>query len=225
MRSPALILLCPLEAERAALVRSPAWRGLGSEIEVAVTGPGGTAVEAWFRNHARDRDRASPLVLVGVAGALVERVRPGEASFVGRVVAPDGRLLAEPSVPAAYGGTSWCVASVDVPVATPQAKEALAARSGAEIVDMESAAFAEGARRSGRPFAIIRGISDGREDTLPDGVETLVDRHGRTRVMAALTLLTRQPRALGPLRRLARQTGRSMDVAAGLVRLLRESCR
>ena len=224
MRSPALTLLCPLEAERTALVRSPSWRGLaarGSEIEVAVIGPGGAAVESWFREH----DLTNAVVLVGVAGGLVERARPGEASFVGRVVAPDGRLLAEPFVPSGFGGAPWCVVSVDAPVSTPPTKQALAVRSGAEIADMESAAFAEAARRRGRRFAIIRGISDGPHDTMPDGVETLVDRHGRTRVTAALALLARQPRALGPLRQLARQTGRSMDAAAGLVRLVLESFR
>lgn len=209
-----LTVLCPLAAERQALARSRRWRAAmadrsGADLTVAVVGPG-SAVASWI-----DRERpAGPLVLVGVAGGLTAGANVGAAGIVDRVVDPSGREVARPLAPAAWPGARWTVASADAAVSSPAAKAELARRSGASIVDMESAAFARAATARGLPFAIVRGVSDGADDALPDGVERLVDRDGQTRIGEAIRLIARHPTSLGALVTLGRRTQRAMDAAA-----------
>lgn len=161
------------------------------------------------------------MLLLGVAGGIVVGAEHGHAGFVDRVVDEAGAAIGSAEVPASWRGQRWCAASVGVPASTPDAKRALATRTGADVVDMESVAFVLAARRLAPErrirVSIIRGISDGPDDTLPDGIERLVDERGGTRIAAAIALLARRPSLLAPLRALGRQTSAAVSAAAELI--------
>jgi adenosylhomocysteine nucleosidase len=96
------------------------------------------------------------LVGFGLAGALTPRLRPGNLVTATRIVDEDGNALwegeplaigeAQPAVLCAAGGV----------VDAPAERAALATRTGADAVDLESGALAE----SGRLVGVVRAISD-----------------------------------------------------------------
>jgi Phosphorylase superfamily len=217
--APAAIILCPLDAEQKALRRSGRWPLIAGRASFAVSGPGPRAISQWFKSFRQDGVRGDTVILAGVAGGLSDQTKVGEAGFIGAIVDRTGGLLAEPFVPAAWGAKAWRVTSTDRPVGTPDAKRSLHSASNADVVDMESDAFASEAAQRGLRFMIVRGISDGVADALPDGVDTLVDASGRTRLGAALSLVARCPLLFGALRRLGQRTATAMDNVASLLEL------
>jgi adenosylhomocysteine nucleosidase len=97
------------------------------------------------------------LVSFGFSGGLVDSLRPGMLLTAERVVDPEGNVLweGEPlSVPGAK--TAVICWSPDGVVNEPDARHALAERSGAVAVDMESGALAA----TGRLVGVVRAVSD-----------------------------------------------------------------
>jgi adenosylhomocysteine nucleosidase len=95
-------------------------------------------------------------------------------------------------------------------VGTPAEKRALAERSGAAAVDLESAAAAGVCRRHGVPFGCVRAISDEADTPLSPQLAGLV-AGGRAAPGRVLAALARSPRLAGELWRLARATRRSAE--------------
>jgi adenosylhomocysteine nucleosidase len=97
------------------------------------------------------------LVSFGFAGGLDERLQPGALLTATRIVDPDGKTLweGEPlDVPGAEPAViCW---SPDGVVNAPEARRALATRSGAVAVDMESGRLAA----TGRLAGAVRALSD-----------------------------------------------------------------
>jgi hypothetical protein len=194
---------------------------------VQVLGIGPSAVERWFRTHGERARQANGtlLILAGTAGGLRSGLEIGSAGFIGRVVAdPDsGWPIGTPWVPQAPRTSSFprfAVAGVDAPASTAAAKRALHTRTGADVVDMESHAFAREAASRGIAFAILRGVSDGPEDALPDGLERLIHADGRTNWGGVAQLLLRRPTMLPTLRSLGRQSDAAMAAIAPLLAAL-----
>lgn len=143
--------------------------------------------------------RPALLVSAGFAGgldpALVRGavVRPAVAIADGdprRI--PLARTAADG--PGADGGTT--IVTVAGIVATPDAKRALAARSGAQVVDMETHAVAEVAAAAALPCAAVRVISDAAHEALPREVADLArPQSALRRFGAALGAVGRRPRA------------------------------
>lgn len=174
---------------------------------VTVTGIGGEAMQAAV--HAAPPD--APVVLAGVAGAL--RPAPfssGSAWKVREVVTRDG-LLTSPLL-----ADGIRVTQAEGIVATPDDKAALAASTGADIVDMESTAFALAAEMTGRPWAIFRGVSDGIEHSLPPGCDQWFDDQGGIRPMRAALDLFKRPIDLVHILQFARRTKQAMRAVARL---------
>ena len=97
-----------------------------------------------------------PLVSFGLAGGLVPGLRPGTLLSAERLVDGMGRTLWE-GAPLTVDGAQPAVICAGEDVADePTARAALAERSGAVAVDMESAALAA----SGRLVGIVRAVSD-----------------------------------------------------------------
>lgn len=208
------ILVCPLAAERSALRRSPGWP---SDWAIDVSGPGDAGVRRWFER----RQPTGPVLFIGTAGGLKVDAAVGIAGLVSEIVDPTGRRLAVAATRVAHGSIpQWRVVTVAAPASTPEAKRRLRDASSAAIVDMESAAIADEATRRGIAWSIIRGISDGPDDSLPDGIERLVDRDGGTRIGAAIACIARRPMLLGPLRRLGARTAAAMTSAAAIAQQL-----
>lgn len=89
-------------------------------------------------------------------------------------------------------------------IATSAAKRELAARVGAVVADMESAAIARVAQRHGLPLLVVRSVVDPLGLTLPAFITDHVDDNGRVPIAPLLRGLARHPGDLLTLLRLAR---------------------
>ncbi len=97
---------------------------------------------------------------------------------------------------------------------TPAAKRAWADRSGADLVDLESAAFARIATTNGWDWGIVRGVSDGPDTTLPGDIDTWVDGRGRPRPGRVLRAVLGGRVGVGRLARLRADGIAAMSAAA-----------
>ena len=88
-------------------------------------------------------------------------------------------------------------------VASSAAKRELAARAGAVVADMESAAIARVARRHDLPLLVVRSVVDPLALTLPAIVTDHVDDSGRVPLAPLLRGLLRRPSDLLALLQLA----------------------
>ena len=195
MTNSPLTVLCPMKMEAArltALARDRGWT-------LIVTGIGSEAVE-----HAVARTGTGPLLLAGVAGALHRELSPGSAFLISEVYT-QAEVLQSPLV-----SDGLRVTGADAVVATPDDKAALATRTGAHLVDMESHTFAVAANRTGRPWAIIRGVSDGVDHHLPAGCDAWFTPEGGIRPIRAAVDLAARPRDLLHMLAFARRTGQAM---------------
>ncbi|MDQ3670150.1 MAG: hypothetical protein M3377_07735 [Actinomycetota bacterium] len=97
-----------------------------------------------------------PFMAFGLAGALSTDLRPGDLLTATRVVAEDGTTLWEGEPVPLAGATSAVLCASRRVVDDPRERAALAARSGAVAVDMESGALAA----TGRLRGVVRAVSD-----------------------------------------------------------------
>ena len=199
-------LISPLEFERSALRALAARNGWRLDR----TGPGSAGIRRWAASA--DIPAGSLVVLAGVAGSLRPRPAPGEAVELSAVVGPDGRL-AVPGPPLTTLARARCL-SVPAPIATVAGKRAEALRDRSDIVDLESAAFASVAIDRGWRWHVVRGISDGWLDALPEGIDGWTDAEGRTRLGAVARALLRRPATAADLVRIGRASTAAMRAVA-----------
>jgi adenosylhomocysteine nucleosidase len=96
------------------------------------------------------------LVSFGLAGGLEPRMRPGTLITGTRVVDPGGRTLWDGPALQVEGAEPAVVCASDRVVDDAEARRALAEKSGAAVVDMESGVLAS----TGRLAGVVRAISD-----------------------------------------------------------------
>lgn len=139
------------------------------------------------------------LIICGFAGALTASAAPG-ALVIARTVIdvaspnieyrPDSALLAAAeslrlnSIPIFTGGQ----ATGNRVLIHASEKHALAARTGATAVDMETAGAVRAAEAVGIPWLAVRAITDSAQEDMPLDFNTLVDTDGSmdiTRIMLA----------------------------------------
>ena len=104
-------------------------------------------------------------------------------------------------------------------IATPEAKAALFARTGAVAADMESSVILAAAAAAGLPSLVVRAVSDAAHDALPPELIRLVTPEGRLRVAGAVALIAHPavvPRAI----ELRRATRRALGKVALLLAAL-----
>lgn len=170
-----------------------------------------------------------PLIISGgVCGALDPRLAHGDVVIPERVIDTSGRSF--PIAATAHGDavagagprvcTGLLVTTADV-VATPMAKAALFASTGASAVDMESALIVARAAASDRPALVVRAVSDDARQTLPAELAGLLTPEGRMKVSRALAMTLTRPSTLTGAIDLGRRTRQALRavarVLAGLV--------
>lgn len=96
------------------------------------------------------------LVSFGLAGALSDGLAPGRLVTATRVVTPDGSSLWEGAPLPVAGARPVVVCATGRVVDDPAERAALAASSGADVLDMESGPLAA----SGRLAGVLRSVSD-----------------------------------------------------------------
>jgi adenosylhomocysteine nucleosidase len=95
------------------------------------------------------------------------------------------------------------IAGVETPVADRIGKAALFAATGAVAVDMESAIVARVARRHRLPFAILRVVADPAHRSLPSAALVSMRPDGEVDMAGVFNALSRDPRQIATLARLA----------------------
>jgi adenosylhomocysteine nucleosidase len=170
---------------------------------------------------------AKAWLAMGCAGALVPWLRRGQGIVANEVVVLDaaggvaermgaaGTPLAEMAARHGVRVLEGAIAVSPAVLATAEAKAAVAAASGALMVDMESGAIAQVARERGIPFHALRAVLDGAEESLPFGPDVVDERTGSLRmgpVIRALAPPARWPAAVRLVRgqRAATRTLRAM---------------
>lgn len=156
-----------------------------------------------LRRELDDMIELFPGVVVssGLAGALDPTLKPGDVVLAGDPVFVAKVRAALPE--AIIGG----VVTSDTVVATAADKTALRAKTGAIAVDMESGIAEQVARQRGLPFGILRVISDGANEELPEAVRVGMRPDGGIALGKILTSLARNPTQLPALMRMGSQSG------------------
>jgi nucleoside phosphorylase len=204
---------------------------LGSaDLLLVRTGLGpANAREAAERVFARAETGAA--LSLGTCGGLVDGLVPGELVIADRVVdagngktyamTPDLRPLIHEAARAAPRRRIASIASADHILASPQEKQALAERTGAAAVDMESAALAHACEARKVPFAAVRAVLDLAGEALPRHPEgPLMDDAGRPHWSRLLAVAARDPMLPMGLTRLWRRERATRFALSSFVRAL-----
>jgi 4-hydroxy-3-methylbut-2-enyl diphosphate reductase len=192
-----LTLIAPMRLEARAL------RSAGAAARIERSGIGSRNARRAARRLAMHD--AGALAVVGFGGALDPELRPGDVVVAsdlltasGETVAtcPGAGLIAGVLERAGLRARVGPVVSVRAPVSGAGRRRALA-RTGAAAVDMESAWLAAAA--AGRPFAVVRAISDGQRGELWNPWAMLLGMRAASRSLrVAAAELGRWARAVAP---------------------------
>ena len=159
----------------AAFAREITWRG--NRWMLLANGPGPHLVRSLLSSPAIPAWRASHVFSIGFCGALDPALLIGDIVVSGEgFVGPTERFRR---------AEIW---SADRVAVTSKEKRQLRHRSGAAVVEMESAAVAEKAREWGLPFRAVKAVSDTADEDLPLDFNLFRDRNGRfqtSRIAAA----------------------------------------
>jgi adenosylhomocysteine nucleosidase len=205
-----IAVVCAVPAERRALAGIA-----GPGVTIRLSGIGAAAAE---RAAGELPPGLRAIVAAGFCGALDPALRVGDLVAADEVVdeATGRRFPADPVLLAAAPGRRGTMVSA-VRLARTQADRR---RLDGTAVDMESAALARAAARSGTPFLALRAVTDETRHRLPD-LDRVMDAAGRLTPGAGMAHFVLHPRELPALVRLgpaSRTAGRSLR--AGVETLL-----
>jgi adenosylhomocysteine nucleosidase len=210
MRDVGIVFALPVEADAFARSASDAvgYEAAGTTIHEGIVGGRrvawcaagvGAAAATRATRLLIDGHRPARLVSAGFAGGLAPALDRGAVVLPTRVL--DG-VDGGPPIALAHaalrgiGATATAIVSVARVVTTAAAKRALAAETGAEVVDMETYAVARAAGDASLPCTSIRVVSDTAGQDLPREIGALVQpQSGMRRLGAALAAIGRRPGA------------------------------
>jgi hopanoid-associated phosphorylase len=165
---------------------------------------------------------ATLIVSFGLAGGLDASLAPGDVILASRIVTPGGDAFPADVSLAKFlpEAKTLAMAGIDSPAASPFAKHALRAATGASAVDMESHIAARLAQDAGLPFVALRAVCDPAGQTLPQSALAACGPDGKERLLPVLLTLLIHPGELPDLIRLAGQSQKALDAlkaALGLI--------
>jgi adenosylhomocysteine nucleosidase len=209
-------------AERRSELRAHRGSLAGRQVVVASTGDGARRAALGLRGVV---DAWSPtrVLVLGVAAGLSEgldigRLVLGERLLddCGEAPPPDlewGRRAAID----ALAGTVFSAGRIAVTAQEKRATRARLETEGAVVLDLESAALARQANATGRPFVVLRAVSDRFDESLPLDFNLFVDEDGgvrRDEVVRHVALRPHLLPALIELRRRVERCARALAAAA-----------
>jgi adenosylhomocysteine nucleosidase len=205
-----IAVVCAVPAERRALAGMA-----GPDLSIHLSGMGAAAAA---RAAAGLPDGLRAIISAGFCGALDASLRVGDLVAGEDVLdeASGERFASDPGLLAAAPGRRGTMVSAVRLARTPADR----ARLGGLAVDLESAALARAAARTGTPFLALRAVTDETRHRLPD-LDRVMDAAGRLTPGAGLAHFVLHPREIPALVRLgpaARTAGGALR--AGLERLL-----
>jgi nucleoside phosphorylase len=199
--------------------------GLEAEARLArrfardvIAAPGEHALQAAEQLSARGCDL---LLSFGIAGALIDTLRPGDLVVATEIVTGRGRYAAAQSLQVNVPHRTGAVFGADEAVVRAEDKKRLASASQCIAVDLESGHVATVASRRGRRFAVLRAIADPASRDIPRAALVGLDADGRTRPGAVLGALLRDPTQLGGVMRLAFDARAAMERLSALAERIR----
>ncbi len=175
-----------------------AWRGTvgGQHVAVALCGMG-PKHSAERARHFLQVAKPSRLILAGFAGGLDPELKLGD------VVRAEGEGIAE------------VVHTTAEVVPTAKGKRRLWQETGRRVVEMEAAAVAEVASEFHVPLAVIRVISDDRDEALPGCLQYGYDMElGRESPLRMALYLATHPREIPTLKLFLKRTSPCADIVA-----------
>ena len=199
--------------------------GLASELRLilktaAITPPpiyacaGSDPVRARREAGRLIAEGAEALISFGLAGGLISRLRPGHIVLAEKTILPGGRAiemdkewagrLLRLSSGSGLAIEAGAIAGSDRIIPTPDEKHALAAQTGALIVDMQTHALAEAAEAARVPALAIRAVSDPADQAVSRIARVAVRPDGEVKTMKVLGMLCAAPWELPALLNLRR---------------------
>jgi hopanoid-associated phosphorylase len=202
--------------------------GLGAEakllrrygVTVLVTG-GDAARGKAAAEQAASKGRGA-LLSFGIAGGIAPGLASGTLllpravkSESGEVFPTDDKLRARIAGALKKAGLEFSeddFLGLDRMAMTRSDKEALFYQSRATSIDTESIFVAAAAKRAGRPFIVLRAISDPAEVTLPHATSVGLDANGNPAIRPVLVSLLKNPAQLPGLIRSAFDANRALKI-------------
>ena len=215
-------------------MKAAAVTGLAAEAKVArraglVARPtGGIAVQTTAIAETLLSEGAEALISFGIAGALAPALMPGCLLVPRAVIDETGARYAVDTewrmqITQALRGAGLRLDEGDllgarVAAASPARKAELYRVTGAVAIDLESDLVAQVAMRASRPFLVLRAVSDGAAQTLPDAAIHGLAANGKPALGRVLLSVARDPRQIPALIRLASDTRRALDALGSALR-------
>ena len=199
------LILCPLAHEYGAIRRH---LGRDCPMKLACTGPGTRGILRWFESTDALQE-GSTVILAGLGGGLTTTLDHGDVVCASEVIHEDGTSLKSPV--SARNIPSASIFSSEQLVHSSSDKSTLNTRSGAEVVDMESSAFARACNARGLNWLVLRAVSDVHDEDLPHQVAHWIDDTGRARPWTITRDLLRHPTLVGDCMRMRSSSKLALD--------------
>ncbi len=195
--------------------------GIFDGIRIAIV-ESGTGADRARRATAALLDAHSPrwIVSTGFCGALVPGMKIGEIVVANQIVTEtDGELAIDVGITsdAKRGLHVGKTLTVDRMVRSIAEKQALAEKTGAIAVDMESYAIAALCRERKTRFLAVRAVSDDLSADLPAEVLSLIGETGAVRMGAVIGALWKRPGSYKEMWRLREQAMIASEKLAGFL--------
>ncbi|MEM1062124.1 MAG: hypothetical protein AAF532_10200 [Planctomycetota bacterium] len=217
---PAVIVAAALPQELRAVRKTVERMVNGFDVDFIATGVGRDAATRAVSEALRRHSRVAGVVSCGFAGAITDVLSVGDGVRPSEVIDPEGRRQTiENDLPATDASRHRLV-TVDAPVTDIAARKQLAARTGADCVDMESSAVANVCHGHGVRFVAVRAISDDLRHGLPAEVGRLAAAGGDgpySLTREVLSGIVRRPGLIADLWRLSRDAKRAAATLGPLV--------
>jgi hypothetical protein len=195
-----ITVITALRHERSAL-RAVAQR---HRATILCLGPGAACAE-----RLRTLDpRPNALLLAGVAGGLTHNPRVS----ISTVIDDDTGARFTPTL--AHDDAGATLVTARAPACTPDDKRALNARTGADLVDCETAHLARACDDLDIPWTALRAVSDGPDDALPREAMAWIDDAGALRPTRLARDIVARPALINDLRALHRNSKRALRALA-----------
>lgn len=214
-----LTILAPSSFEASHLRKGLSAAGVPLQVIQVGVGPGAEFGGAWANSLHPGRT----VILAGVAGALAPECPRGTARWASAVIDAEGRRWIPPvqgsgnlfGARAAPGASP--LAGMDGVIGHPDRKRAMHERTGACMVDCESASFARVASERGWRWGVVRGISDGADDIVPSWMPQLLRRDGSVDAGAVAGALLANPRRAIDMMRSGRAAEHAIHAVCALI--------
>lgn len=153
----------------------------------------------------------------GVCGGLAPQAQIGQAFIYDAARTPNGNFIADIgwrkrlfAATKYYERTIWSSGEFNT-ANTVEERAQLFQQSGCWIIDDETYAVAQVAKQRNIPWAGLRTVSDGAEDTLPPAIVNALNPNGSTNLLAVIESLETDPAQLPDLIKTALEAKRSFD--------------